>query len=186
MSLNSAITIYNAAVIAEIAPENLVGHWKFDDGSGTTVADASGNNFTGTFGAETMLDASAENPVWTADRFGTANKALLFDKGAKVTVPYSGAINPGEISISVWIRIDEQRNNRFMGLHSWHGYKNGHAAVLCVRGQPFPERLPEGHDEARRPNGRPGPALLAAPAAADGAGRGAGAVELVAPRARRA
>ena len=136
VSLNSAITIYNAAVIAEIAPENLVGHWKFDDCSGTTVADVSGNNFTGTFGAETMLDASAENPVWTADRFGTANKALLFDKGAKVTVPYSGAINPGEISISVWIRIDEQRNNRFMGLHSWHGYKfeveNGNKPFMTV------------------------------------------------------
>jgi len=124
VSLNSAITIYNAAVIAEIAPENLVGHWKFDDGSGTTVADVSGNNFTGTFGAETMLDASAENPVWTADRFGTANKALLFDKGAKVTVPYSGAINPPMLSISVWVRVDENReSNRFIGLYEWKGYK---------------------------------------------------------------
>ncbi len=124
VSLNSAIGAYNASVVEEIDPANLVGHWKFDDGSGTTVADDSGNNFTGTFGAETMLDAAAANPVWTADRFGTANKALVFDKGSKVTVPYNTAINPAMMSISVWVRVDENReNNRFIGLHSWVGYK---------------------------------------------------------------
>ncbi|WP_282160914.1 LamG-like jellyroll fold domain-containing protein [Ulvibacterium marinum] len=124
VSLNSAIDSYNAAVIEEIDPDNLVGHWKFDDGSGTTVADDSGNDFTGTFGAETMLDAAAANPVWTADRFGTADKALLFDKGSKVTVPYNAAINPPMMSISVWIRVDENReSNRFIGLHEWVGYK---------------------------------------------------------------
>lgn len=124
VSLNSAIDTYNGAVVEEIDPANLVGHWKFDDGSGTTVADDSGNNLTGTFGAETMLDAAAANPVWTADRFGTANKALLFDKGSKVTVPYNAAINPPMMSISVWIRVDENRDsNRFIGLHEWVGYK---------------------------------------------------------------
>tara|TARA_R110002096_G_C14654152_1_gene726763 strand:- start:1583 stop:2668 length:1086 start_codon:yes stop_codon:yes gene_type:complete len=126
VSLNSAIDTYNAAIVEEIAPENLAGHWKFDGGTGTTVSDSSGNGFTGTFGSASADLAGADGtsvPVWTADRFGTANKALFFDKGAKVTIPYSGAINPQEITISVWIRIDEQRNNRFIGLQSWHGYK---------------------------------------------------------------
>ncbi len=124
VSLNNAIVAYNASIVAEIDPANLVGHWKFDEGSGTTVADDSGNNLTGTFGAETMLDAAAANPVWTEDRFGTANKALVFDKGAKVTVPYNAAINPPMMSISVWIRVDEIRDsNRFIGLHEWIGYK---------------------------------------------------------------
>ena len=124
VSLDTAIADYNAAVVEEIDPANLVGHWKFDEGSGTTTADDSGNNFTGTFGAETMLDDAAEHPVWTTDRYGIANKALLFDKGSKVTVPYNAAINPPMMSISVWIRIDETRdNNRFIGLHEWEGYK---------------------------------------------------------------
>ena len=66
VSLNNAIEAFNAAVVEEIDPENLVGHWKFDDASGTTVADASGNSLTGTFGAETMLDAAAGvlRPIW--------------------------------------------------------------------------------------------------------------------------
>lgn len=124
VSLNNAIVAYNASIVAEIDPANLVGHWKFDEGSGTTVADDSGNNLTGTFGAETMFDPAAANPVWTADRFGTANKALVFDKGAKVTVPYNAAINPPMMSISVWVRVDEIRDsNRFIGLHEWMGYK---------------------------------------------------------------
>ena len=124
VSLNNAIDAYNAAVVAEIDPANLVGHWKFDEGAGTTVSDDSGSNLTGTFGAETMLDPSAANPVWTADRYGVANKALLFDKGAKVTVPYNAAINPPMMSISVWVRVDEIRDsNRFIGLHEWLGYK---------------------------------------------------------------
>ena len=124
VSLNNAIDAYNAAVVAEIDPANLVGHWKFDEGSGTTVSDDSGSNLTGTFGNEPMLHANSANPVWTADRYGVANKALLFDKGAKVTVPYNAVINPPMMSISVWIRIDETRdNNRFIGLHEWVGYK---------------------------------------------------------------
>lgn len=124
VSLNNAMAAYNAAVVAEIDPANLVGHWKFDEGSGTIVADDSGNNFTGTFGKEIMFDAAAANPVWTADRFGTAGKALVFDKGAKVTVPYNAAINPPMMSISVWVRVDETReSNRFIGLHEWLGYK---------------------------------------------------------------
>lgn len=127
VTLNAAINTYNTAVVEEIDPANLVGHWKFDGGSGTTVTDDSGNDLTGTFGSATSDLTGADGttvPVWTTDRFGTANKALLFDKGSKVTVPYSSAINPPMMSISVWVRVDENLDsNRFIGLHEWVGYK---------------------------------------------------------------
>lgn len=124
VNLANALDVYEAAIVLEIAPEDLVGHWKFDDASGDTVADASGNDFTGTFGAEVLLDATAANPVWTSDRFGTANKAIAFEKGSKITVPYNTAINPAQMTISAWVKVSvSSGNNRFIGLHSWNGYK---------------------------------------------------------------
>lgn len=49
------------------AEANLVAHWTFDDGAGTTAADSSGNGLTGTL---------AGNPQWVA---GVAGGALALD-----------------------------------------------------------------------------------------------------------
>ncbi|TAJ12474.1 DUF4972 domain-containing protein [Marinilabiliaceae bacterium JC017] len=122
IALGKAIDAYDAQKVVPIAPEDLVGHWTFDDGTGKTVTDYSGNNFTGEF-KNGPADWGAGFPEWTADRYGNEAKAILFDKGANIEVPYNTALNPSNLSISVWVRIDETRNNRFMGLHSWNGYK---------------------------------------------------------------
>jgi len=53
--------------VAEAADPDLVAHWKFDDGSGTTVVDSSGNGNDGTFVGE---------PQWVAGKLGGA---LEFD-----------------------------------------------------------------------------------------------------------
>jgi len=121
IALNAAIAVFLSKSIVPIDPTNLSGHWTFDDGTGTTVKDYSGNNFTGTFGSVAGLGGGV--PQWTADRYGNANKAIAFDKGAKITIPYNTKLNPVKMSVSVWIKIPEKRNNRFMGLHSWEGFK---------------------------------------------------------------
>lgn len=122
IAINEAINVFEANAIVPIDPANLVGQWTFDEGTGTTVADFSGNNFSGTFGS--VAGFGGGTPTWTTDRYGNENKAILFDLGAKITVPYNNALNPTVMSISVWIRADENRDsNRFMGLHSWNGYK---------------------------------------------------------------
>jgi hypothetical protein len=122
IALNAALDVFDSNAIVPIDPANLVGQWTFDEGSGTTVADFSGNNFSGTFGS--VAGFGGGTPEWTVDRYGNDNKAILFDLGAKITVPYNNALNPTVMSISVWIRADENRDsNRFMGLHSWNGYK---------------------------------------------------------------
>jgi hypothetical protein len=65
---------------------NLVGHWKFDEGSGTTAADASGNGYNGTL----------NNTGWIDGKIGSA---LGFD-----------AINSSYVDIpaAVWSHIDTQ------------------------------------------------------------------------------
>jgi hypothetical protein len=122
-NLAAALATYASNLVTAIDPSNLVGQWTFDEGTGTTVADHSGNHFNGTFktGATSW---GAGNPAWGADRYGTANRAILFDKGANIEVPYNTALNPPTMSISLWINGTENRaDNRFIGLQSWIGYK---------------------------------------------------------------
>ncbi len=123
ISLTEATTAFNDAEITPIAANDLVGHWTFDDASGTTVKDYSGNSLNGTFKTG-IATFGAGNPTWATDRYGKANKAISFNKGAFVEVPYNAAINPKQITITVWVNAAEIReNNRFLGLHSWNGYK---------------------------------------------------------------
>ena len=123
IALAAATVAYNSNIVEAIAPEALMSHWTFDDGSGTTLTDFSGNDFDGT-----LMDGSATwgggLPTWTTDRYGNEGHALMFDKGAHVLIPYNSALNPQTMSISVWVNAAEiLENNRFMGLHSWNGYK---------------------------------------------------------------
>ena len=54
------------------AQSGLVAAWGFDEGSGTTTADASGSGYTGTL---------ANAPVWTAGKFGSALQFNASDDG---------------------------------------------------------------------------------------------------------
>jgi len=49
------------AVHAQDITTGMVGHWKFDEGSGTSAVDSSGNNNTGTL---------TNGPTWTTGKIG--------------------------------------------------------------------------------------------------------------------
>jgi hypothetical protein len=122
-SLNAAMETYNAAKIAPVAEADLIGHWTFNEGTGTTAGDISANNLDGTF--KTGPTAwGAGVPAWAADRNGDANKAIRFDNGANIEIPYNTKLNPPTMTIALWINPAETNaNNRFMGLQSWYAYK---------------------------------------------------------------
>jgi Concanavalin A-like lectin/glucanases superfamily len=123
IALQAAIDTYGTKLIEAIDPATLVGYWKFDEGVGTRIADASGNNFDGIFDIG-RVNWGAGEPVWADDRNGNAGKAIAFDNGAWIKVPYNTAINPAQMTISIWVNaavIDA--NNRFLGLRSWLGFK---------------------------------------------------------------
>ncbi len=123
ISIDAAIVVYNSKIVEGIAPEALVGHWTFDDGTGTTVSDLSGNGFDGTFKTG-HTGFGAGTPTWATDRYGNEGKAIQFDKGALVEVPYNTTINPKQMTIACWVNADVVReNNRFLGLQSWNGFK---------------------------------------------------------------
>jgi hypothetical protein len=122
-SLNAAMTAYEESVVTPIAESDLIAHYTFNEGTGTTATDMSANGFDGTFGTG-HADWGAGVPEWTEDRNGEENMALFFNEGANIEIPYNTQLNPEQMTVSLWINAAETReNNRFLGLHSWAGYK---------------------------------------------------------------
>ena len=70
---------------------NIVGWWKFDEGSGTIAADSSGNNMQGLL---------VNNPVWRED--GVHNGCLFFDGDqAYVRITHHDSLNPRAESFTI-------------------------------------------------------------------------------------
>jgi hypothetical protein len=125
-NLNNAIANYQAQIIVPIDPANLVGQWTFDQltsaTAGTVVKDYSGNARDGAIKVGHVFFGAGTATLAT-DRYGVAGKAILLDKGANIEIPYNTAFNAPTLSITAWVKLSEVRNNRFIGLQSWLGYK---------------------------------------------------------------
>ena len=85
---------YNPSAEASASfTSDLVAYWKFDEGTGTTAADSSGNGNTGTL---------MNGPLWTA---GIAGNALYFDGiDDNVTVLDSNSLDlSSSFTLSAWV-----------------------------------------------------------------------------------
>ncbi len=80
----------------------LLAYWSFDEGSGQTVWDESGNGHDGTLGNSDGEDD--HDPVWID---GISGKALEFDaKDEYVAVPYSPDLDLGSsYTVDVWVKF---------------------------------------------------------------------------------
>jgi RHS repeat-associated protein len=106
----------------------LIAHWKFDENTGTTTADSSGNGHTGTL---------ANGPAWTT---GQTNAALSFD-GSNDQILNNGADVTNNFTISFWAQpttthqIDSESTSGFGGTSGqrymlWPFWNNnGHAGA---------------------------------------------------------
>jgi len=129
-NLEAAIAEYNSRIIVAIDPANLVGQWTFDEitsaVANAVVKDYSGNGRDGAIKAGHPFyngEGAGVLPQLATDRYGNEGKALRLNKGANVEIPYNVALNPASLTISAWVKLSEVRNNRFIGLHAWNGYK---------------------------------------------------------------
>jgi hypothetical protein len=77
---------------------NLVGYWKYDDGSGTSATDASGNGLTATLSGSPL-------PSWTTS--GKINDALTFNGTTAYTTVTSSSITgvTSTLSLAFWVNI---------------------------------------------------------------------------------
>ena len=79
-----------------------IAHWKFDEGSGTTTYDGSGNANQGTLGDGTCLPGSGTCPSWTSGRFGSA---LGFDGSDDYISDTSLSTSlSGDVTFSLWFK----------------------------------------------------------------------------------
>jgi hypothetical protein len=86
---------YNAsAETSALFSSDLIAYWKFDEATGTTATDSSGNRNTGTL---------MNGPQWTPGIVGTA---LYFDGVShNVTVMDSNSLNPSKaFTLSAWVK----------------------------------------------------------------------------------
>lgn len=123
-NLQAAIVAYKGNFIQQIAVANLIAYWKFNGNAN----DSSGNGHNGAVTAGHAF-FGAGTPTLTTDRFGNANSAYHFDHGGNIEVPYSQALNPQQMSISLWVRQDtagrtvNPANCYMFAMNRWNGYK---------------------------------------------------------------
>lgn len=87
-------------------PEGLVGHWMFDEASGTVAVDTRGNT-NGTLYNGSVSCSGGDCPQWVEGKFG---RALEFDGvNDYVNVPDTGtsALDVARVTIEAWIRIKD-------------------------------------------------------------------------------
>ncbi|HUZ61514.1 MAG TPA: LamG domain-containing protein [Hanamia sp.] len=126
-NLNAAIATYKSGLITPIAASSLVAYWKFNGNAN----DSSGNGHNGTLEAGPTGLAAVPGPVpnLTVDRFGNANSAYHFSGGGNIDVPYSPALNPKAITVSLWERqdtagrVDHRADCYVISLSRWNGWK---------------------------------------------------------------
>ena len=87
--------------VTAAATDGLVGHWRFDEGSGSVAADASGNGLTGLLQGSAGFTTAAA-PVLFAD-----SGALAGGPDGNVQVSDAALLNPSsELSLSAWVRLN--------------------------------------------------------------------------------
>ncbi|UCD49112.1 MAG: discoidin domain-containing protein [Phycisphaerales bacterium] len=111
-------------VWAGSAAAELVGHWRLDDGAGTTAVDSTGNGHDGEL---------IGNPQWVEGVYGGA---LQFAGSPdKVDVPYSDQLNPeGEFSASVWANVDPGGSGHRSPITSRDDYPQRGYIIYCEPG----------------------------------------------------
>jgi len=76
-------------------PSNLVAHWPFDEGNGTTTADISGNDHTATL---------INGPVWTTGKTGNA---INFDGSNDLVNAGNFDVTGNQLTLTAWMNADQ-------------------------------------------------------------------------------
>ena len=119
--VNASLTAYFRR---GVYPEGLVGYWRFDEGSGTTAYDSSGNDYHGIL---------VNGPVWADVKYG---KALSFDGiDDYVNCGTLGTFGSAELanvtSYAFWLKTSRVEEQTVLGTIN-DGYTTGIAIHLNV------------------------------------------------------
>jgi len=124
-NLRRAATAFSARKIEEVAASNLIAKWLFSGNAQDATANGHhGTLMTGIIGTAANHSDGGTLPVATTDRFGREANAYAFDKGAYIEIPYDAALNPDQLTISLWVNVKEANADNYMiSLNKWNGFK---------------------------------------------------------------
>jgi hypothetical protein len=95
----------NLGQVTPPSDTNLIGWWKFDEGSGGDVNDSSGNGHHGT------LETLDVNVWWVAGYPNDVNHALDFDGGRVRVLDHQDLRPMHQVSVCAWIKYSDEQNN---------------------------------------------------------------------------
>lgn len=98
------VTVVNANATETQPTTYSAGLWHFNEDSGTTIADSSGNGNTGTYHGESFNDGTLKNgPQWVDGKYG---KALQFDGSDDyVDCGNDSSLNlDNEVTVEAWVK----------------------------------------------------------------------------------
>jgi len=140
--------------------EGLVGYWKFDEGAGSAVVDATGNGNDGVVVEGRVADAGKHGvPQWRSGKVGAALK--LDGDNDWVRVPASKSIDEtgdlNGVSVSAWVNLErlnteedfnfvvlrhfQRSRSQHFGLGMFHGFPASAVSFFFAIG---PEKVPLG------------------------------------------
>jgi len=118
-----------------VEKKNIVAAWLFDDGSGKTVKDASGNQHDGEIKG---------GITWANGKF---DRALLFPGNADgyVSIPHKDSLNLATWSITAWVKLEKssawpaivvKNDNQTRNYSIWENGADGSIIVQQTKGGP--------------------------------------------------
>ena len=116
----------SSAVAQTSSSTGPVGSWNFDEGSGTSVSDASGNGNTGTL---------LNGPIWTSGVKGTALSFDGVDDYVDMGSPPPLNITGPAITVQAWAKASSPGNYKYIisktdGLYMGYGLYTGSSGTL--------------------------------------------------------
>jgi alpha-L-arabinofuranosidase len=87
---------YGKTLNTHAATTGLAGYWKFDEGSGTTASDASGNGYTGT------LQSGA---TWSTGQVGSSALRVTGANNSYVDISQAVVNTAASFSVAAWVKV---------------------------------------------------------------------------------
>lgn len=151
-TLQAAISTYQDQKVKQIDPDNLVAHWTFDllpqPGVNEVIRDYTGHGHNAVMkrGPSAWGEGLASPGT---DRYEDAYRALYFNYGANLEVPFSPELNPSAMSISFWaksiVKTPIVDNQYVIALNRWNcfafKFSNTPRAVFTVNPAEDPGNL---------------------------------------------
>ena len=120
------VSLISVLSMANIAPAELVGHWRFDEGTGTITRDSSGNGHDGSFEGSTAWVRPGWDGVGSCLQFGGA--------GDRVTIEPFDLTGSG-ITLAAWVNVTNfQDDARLLSKSEGSGTADHYWAMILSGG----------------------------------------------------